>query len=461
MQSENPNRKGLQTLSKKVKQTSAFWIALALALMMGPGCATYSDKMKLAQEQVVAGNYKLAVDELNTFMGVNENELPTKFNSNTALALLDRATIEQAQSDFKNSARDFGVADEELQLLDISNDTVGQIGKYLISDSSTKYKASPVEKLALNGFNMMNYLAMGQLTGASVEARRFTVMRDYLTNFDPGHPHAAFGSYLAGFTFAQQKDYGRAMRYYDEALEAGALESLREPVSRLAKLTSYRGKNVTKFLSEKSTPPTPSDHTSSLLVVVGVGRVPYKVPERMPIGAAIGVAGSYITGNPAVLGYSAFKVVIYPELVQPPSIYNSVRIQVDDQPTPIDLATNLGVEIKNEYEAIKPKIVGAAISRLIVRAAAAEAAREAGNQQSPALGWALALATEAGMVSMDKPDTRSWMFLPSRVYVYQTQLKPGTHTVAVQLGKSKEDLVRQTVDIKSNGFAAIVITAPR
>ena len=308
---------------------------------------------------------------------------------------------------------------------------------------------------------MMNYLALGQMTGASVEARRFTVMRNYLNEFEPGHPHAAFGSYLAGFTFAQQGDYGRAMRYYDEALQAGSLESLREPISRLSKLTNYRGQYIQKFLDEHKAAAVPADHTGSLIVAVNIGRVPYKVPERMPIGAAIGIAGSYISGNPAVLGYSAFKVVVYPELVQPSSLYNKVSMKVDDRSAQLDLATNLGVEIKNEYENLKPKIIGAAISRMIVRAATAEGVRQAGNQQDAALGWVLALATEASMVAMDKPDTRSWMFLPDRVYLYQARLKPGTHSIEIQLGGSNGSTVSHSVEIAPNGYAAVIVTAPR
>ena len=344
-----PGTTGLGDFALKAGHTP--WLRLCLwvtvVLYFGSGCATYSDRMKLAQEQVKAGNYQAAVDDLNKFIGTPEGQLPEKFNSDTALAVLERATLEQALSEFQRSARDFGAGDQELQLLDIANDTAGTIGKYFFSDSSTKYKASPVEKLSLNGFNMMNYLALGQMTGASVEARRFTVMRNYLNEFEPGHPHAAFGSYLAGFTFAQQGDYGRAMRYYDEALEAGSFESLREPIGRLSKLTNYRGQYIQKFLEENKAATAPADHTGSLIVAVNIGRVPYKVPERMPIGAAIGIAGSYISGNPAVLGYSAFKVVVYPELVQPVSLYNKVSMQIDGRSARLDLATNLGVEIKN------------------------------------------------------------------------------------------------------------------
>jgi hypothetical protein len=56
---------------------------------------------------------------------------------------------------------------------------------------------------------------------------------------------------------------------------------------------------------------------------MNVGRVPYKVPERMPIGLAIGLGATWITGNTAVLEHSALKFVIYPELAPSRALFNT------------------------------------------------------------------------------------------------------------------------------------------
>ena len=69
-----------------------------------------------------------------------------------------------------------GVHDDALELLDLAKDTAGEIGKYMFSDSATKYKTTPTEKLSLNAINLINYLAQGDLEGATIEAKRFTVM---------------------------------------------------------------------------------------------------------------------------------------------------------------------------------------------------------------------------------------------------------------------------------------------
>lgn len=435
-------------------------LLLALVLAFGSGCATYSDRMEKARVAVTAGDYASGIAEVDGIIDVDEpTQIPDDLGDDAALGLLERATLKQATYVFPGSARDFEAADKGLELLDIANDTAGDIGKYVFSDSSTKYRTSPVEKISLNGFNMMNYLADGNLQGARVEAKRFTVMQNYLTDFDPKKPHAAFGSYLAGFTMERLGEYNSAMRYYDEALQERHFDSLREPVARLAHLTGYRGKRIAGFLATGPAAASPRADDAELLVVVSVGRVPHKVPERMPIGMAVGIAGSWISGNPAVLGHSAMKFVVYPELVPSESLIAETSVSVDGRTAPLELASNLGIEITREYEAIKPRIIGAAISRMIVRAAAAEGMRQAGNQQSEGLGWVLALFTEAAMVAMDKPDTRSWIFLPDRVYIHRSRIRPGKHEITVQLGGTATRA--ETVEVEEGGFAAVVVTAPR
>lgn len=439
----------------------ARWVFLIVLALSAPGCATYSDRIRAAQKDVDLGDYQAAIDELDKTLGVDEDQLPESFGSDNALNILNRATLKQSLKKYKSSSVDFGAADKELDYIDISNDTVGEIGKYIFSDSSTKYEASPIEKLALNGFNLMNYLSNQDLIGASVEARRFTVMRTYLEEADPDSAHAAFASYLAGFTFDQAGQYSTAMRYYDEALQERAFASLHGPVARLSKLTSYRGKKISSFLAKNPVTPANLDKMGDLLVVVSVGRVPYKVPDRMPIGAAIGIAGTYISGNPKVLGYSVFKFVVYPKLIDSPSTFSKATLRVDGKMEKLELASHLGAEVRKDYDALKPKIIGAALSRMITRAAAAEGMRAAGDQQSNALGWVLSLASEASLVALDKPDTRSWIFLPDRVYLYQKRLPAGQHDVEVVLENGANETKTSKIRIPADGYAALVITVPR
>jgi hypothetical protein len=441
--------------------------AIVTVTVAASGCATYSERMATGRQQAAQGAYPEALETLNDALGVDDgSEVPAKFHSDTALILLDRGMVSQAMQSYEDAARDLGAADEALEYIDLSTDPVGTLGKYVYSDSSGIYKAPPVEKLAINSVNMMNYLARRDLGGAGVEARRFTVMRDYLKENTSFGGFGAAGSYLAGFTFERLGDPNAAMRYYDEALNERSLKSLGYAIRRLSRLTSYRGRRIEGFLADA--PPLQGDPgplPTELVVVVNTGRVPYKVPKRMKIGAAIGIGGTYITGDPEVLGYLATKVLVYPELKQPHEAYSRAGLRIDGQPETLDLVTNFGSEIKAEYEDMKPKIVGAGISRMIVRAGAAEGARVAGKQAGgnagEVLGWIAALATEATLVAFDKPDTRSWMLLPQKVYIGRRTVAPGQHAVDVDLGGNLNGSMTIDVEVPEGGFAVVVVTTLR
>ncbi len=507
---------------------------IALAL----GCATYSDRTEAARDAIQRGDVNGGVKELNKFLKVRKSEdLPNKWKKDFELVILERATMLQALGFYELSARDFTVADKQLELLDIARDGAGKLGKYIYSDSATKYKTSPTEKLSLNAMNMCNYLARGDLAGAKVEAKRFTVMRKYLADYDPDHEHGAFGSYLAGFVYEQLGEADEALRYYDEALQERELSTLRAPIEKLARKGSYRGDRIKDYLppdfsstspglppkpappvespsSETPTAETPPTETpptadtppttksdgppvqrpsgakpptatigalpssatpwsaleeappaGELLVIAKTGRVPFKIPRRIPIGAAIGIAGAYVTGDTTLLEYGMFKVVTYPELVPHKTVFDYAELTLDGHQVEMDLATELTGELIREYDDIKPKIIGAAITRMIARAAAAEAGRAAGNQAKEGgsiIGFLAAAAIEGTLVALDRPDTRSWTTLPARVYVARATVPAGKHELEVTVrGPRGSERRRIQVDVPAKGFAVVDVTTLR
>lgn len=431
---------------------------LAAVPAVGGGCAaTYSEKLRHAHHQAARGDYDGAVGTVNALLAVDASDaLPADWRENTGLTLLERGLLLQALRHHRLSARDLQEADQVLELLDLSKDPVGTLGKFLYSDEAAVYRTTGTEKLALNATNMLNYLALGDLPSAAIEARRFQVMRNYLDQFADGGD-GRLGAYLAGFTFERLGEANRALRYYDEALAGGRLRSLAGPVRRLAARGSYRGEHIDALLTGEDGP-RPAPPPGELLVVVSVGRVPYKVPERMPAGLAIGIAGTLITGDADVLERLAGKVVVYPELVVPPQPAGGPRIDVDGRDAGGELLVDQGAAVRREYERMKPAILAAALTRLLARAAVAEGVRAATHEGGEGVRVLAALAAELTLVALDKPDTRSWTFLPARVYVARVPVAPGEHRVTVRLpdGGSRT----WTGDVPAGGASVVVITAP-
>ena len=429
-------------------------------LALGTGCATYTDTTQAARDYAQAGDYPAAITELSDLLGVDAPDAqPEVVKGDDALVLLERGMLQQANGDYDNARRDLGLADKELELLDLTNTTAEDVASYFYSDDAGPYKISPVERLTLNALNLLNYLALGDLQGARVEAKRFQVMQTYLEDTDPEHAHGAIGAYLAGFVYEQLGEVDTALRYYDEVLAEGRFASLEEPVRRLASRGSYRGANVKKLLAEGDGPV--EEGGGDLLVVIGLGRVPYKVPERMPIGAAVGIVGADVTGDLSVLERSALKVLIYPDLVPSQGVTHRARASVDGQPVASEAVTNLGAELIREYEEMKPKILAAAVTRMITRAAVAEGARLAGREAQgnagAVLGVLAGLAAESILVAADKPDTRSWTLLPDRLLVSRERVPAGTHEVVVALGGPPGEQRVAQVEVPEDGYALVIV----
>ncbi len=452
---------------------------LSASLLLGvSSCATYSDKTESMRMYVQAGQHEQGLKEINRFIKVKDPlELPSKWKSETALAVLERATLLHAMQEWDASAHNFQAAEEQLELLDLANATADKIGQWVFSDAAGKYKTTPTEKLSLNAINLINYLAQGDLDGARIEGKRFTVMRNYLLDYDPDSAHGAFGSYLAGFVAERERNWDEALRFYDEALQVRELPGLGPAIQRAAVKGTYRTERLDRYLSTDTTSASAVEAAAStggdaitveaiepaeLLVIIKTGRVPYKVPRRIPIGAAIGLAGAYVTGDPTLLEYGAMKVVVFPDLEPAGNLFDSAAWSIDGAAVHLDLVSDLGSEITHEFEQIKPKIIGSAITRMIVRAAAAEGARAAGNQANGAVGLISALAVEGAMVAADKPDTRSWTLLPDRVFIGRALVPPGEHDVEIVVqGNGGREIRTMKVNVAEAGYVVLDVTTLR
>ena len=276
--------------------------AIIVCVLWAAGCATYTDTLRTCHNAADRGDYEAGISRLNNILGVaSYKQIPDEWTANRPLAALERAMLLQTRGLYKWSARDLSAAEMELEFLDLKQDMIGSIGKYIYSDSARIYKAQPTERLALNALNMLNYLAMDDLQGASIEARRFTIAREYLVSSTKNRhegDQGLLGSYVAGFIFEKLGEPDRALRYYEEALGARDLKALREPVLRLSAQGHYVGRELKAYLRElegsglaiQTERPARANPQGEILIVLGLGRAPYKTPKRIAVGAAVDYA---------------------------------------------------------------------------------------------------------------------------------------------------------------------------
>lgn len=438
-------------------------IAIAFGLA---GCGGYASTSEAFRQSLTSGQPQIALIEVNDALEVVKAEdVPKDPGPDTPLLLLERGTILQALGRNDLSARDFQLADKNLDVLDLTGDTTGEISKYLFSDDATVYKSPPYEKLLLNTVNMINFLVMGDISGAKVEARRMTINRKYLeTEAGEAQSMLAFGSYLSGFAFEMAGDSGPAMRHYGDAHDAGGQPGLQAAVSRLAARTGAGDKRLKDWTTDPAPLPKGDEKQGELLVIVQTGMAPHRQSERLPIGAAVVAASN--PGRGARLSRSdraraqtfaakgVLKWVQYPRLER--SVAGAARIDVGvgGQTWTTDSALDVEGRTIDHYEAHKGTLIAASITRLLTRAVAGEVtgAVARGASGDNVIGLLAGLAVEGAMTAADTPDTRSWVTLPARFSIARGRLPAGEHTITVRYRGQQRS---RTVKLSPGGWAVV------
>ena len=483
------------------------YLLCAVALLFF-GCAGHSAKTLQARAALDAGTPEKAVALLNKELKVKSSaELPTKEKKDTTLLVLDRAMILQQLADYKNSSRDLQYSDKSIEILDLSRKATDEIGKYLFSDDVGPYKAPPYEKLMINTVNMMNYITIRQLSGARVEARRFSILRKYLKdNNNSAVTMGAPGSYLAGFVFEKSGKTDEALRYYDEALEHGDFKSLVGPVRYLQGIGSYSSDRLTALLqhaaassatdnspeatqategTENMTPEAGADPSGTnstaestaatdelakfsianrpteILVILNYGRVPAKIAKRIPIGLALTLGTLYFSPS---MGKQASQLaaqglvtwINFPDLEPETRKILTPSVKLDGQYQTLEGALNVADETRAQYEEEKGKIIASAGIRMVTRAAIGQGAKAAIND--PIWGLVASLGSQAALAAADTPDTRSWATLPARIAFLRIPVTPGKHQVEVQ---AQGQTMVIDVDLKPGGWKAVMLTVLR
>lgn len=437
------------------------------AIVVAPwlyGCGGHEARTIKMRTALDHGDARSAIAAINDELDVKEAKaLPKEIKGDNALLVLDRGSIQQSLVEFEGSKRDFQAADKAIDMLDLERNAGDSIGEYVFSGSSGRYQAPPYEKLMINTLNMLNYLETHDLDGARVEARRLSVMQKYYKdNLQRGdNPVLGLGGLLAGFTFEKSGEVDEALRYYDEALQFSSFHtSLGDPVRRLAAIGSYKSPRLTKLVEEHPNPP--HDDSGEVLFVVGYGRVPHKIGERIPIGLALTYfSGAMQPHDVEAANKLALQGLVtwinFPTLAPGQGKYDIPSCTIDGSHVQLEEAVDVDKEVRTEWKKIEGKIIVSAITRVVTRVAVGQGIQSAAGRDSVA-GLLLSLGAQATLTALDTPDTRSWETLPARIAVARVRLPPGRHKVTLDARGWQRS---QELLVEKNGWAVVSLMGLR
>jgi hypothetical protein len=438
----------------------------AAALLVLEGCASHSEHMAPVRTALDTGDPRGAIVLLDQKMDVKTDaDLPQDMGSDNALYVLDRGSIQQSVAQFRHSKADLEAADKAIDMLDLAHDGKDTIGEYVFSGSSGKYQAPPYEKLLVNTLDMVNYLELKDLNGARVEARRLAVMQRYVGDqlHETDNPVLGLGGFLAGLTFEKSDDVDEALRWYDQALEFTGFRALSDPVRVLLPRGQYRSVRLKELEGSGAPPPALGDQGDGEIVfVVGYGRVPPKVAERIPIGLALTYFSGALAPNDVaraneLAAQGLVTWINFPTLGREQGSFEIPACVLDGKHVPLEEAVNVTHQVRTEWKKIEGKIIVSAITRMVARYAAGSLVRAAAGKHD-LVGTLLSLGTQATLTVLDTPDTRSWETLPARVAIARVRVPAGHHRVHIDARGVVRDV---DVDVDKGGWSLVSLMALR
>lgn len=278
---------------------------------------------------------------------------------------------------------------------------------------------------------------------------------------EPNNPILGLGGYLAGFAYEKGGDAEEALRYYDEALQYVPYASLAEPLRQLSSLSGYQTARITKAIGAQGGEAERPAGEGEVLCVVGYGRVPHKIPKRVPIGLAVTMVGAFISPYQAaqanrLAAQGMVTWINYPTLAPDQGSLALPTCSVDGKPLAMEEAVNISAAVREQWKKVEGRVIVSAITRLIARFALGKGIEKAGNDSAAA--FIASLAVQGTLTALDTPDTRSWETLPARVAIGRTRVSPGRHTVAASArGVSRE----QPVQIDEGGWSVVSLQTLR
>jgi len=378
------------------------------------GCATYQSKVSTALGYLKSRQFELAIQDLKPKA---EEE-----SKDQLVYLLDYSVALQLGGKIKESNAAFLKADrlaDQLDYVSISKQTASLV----FNEEQVQYRVDTFEKVFINAYLAMNFLELGDLNSALVEARRLNEKYlKYRSDDKKAFELNFFGKYLSAIIWEADRKLDDAYIAYEEASKiensAPTLPSDLIRSAKAARRTEQYQKWKQTYPHVVEDPKWFDKGYGELIVIFQQGWGPKKDvgngSYRMPILRSVynrtqqlqlKVAG----GNPI----EAVSEKIY------------------------DVNQAAQKTLQDDYALLATKRVAGVVAKEIL----ADQVR----QKDEFLGLVTAIALHAS----DRADLRNWSTLPSSIQLIRTYLKPGEHMFSlIGLDSSQQPTSDSLIDQK-------------
>lgn len=377
---------------------SARLLACAGLAFLCAACAT-SSGLEQARGQLRAGDPEAALATLESL------EVPRR---DRLLLHLDRGMAAHAAGRYRDSIRDFDAADELIDKLDIVS--ISEQGATLVvNERASSYRGESAERLWIRTFQMLNYLALGDMQGAGVEARRAIAVFDEheeVLNSDPvSRLLVAMSLEAAGLAESARVEYRKLA---SESDSPGVLRAAWFNARRTARpdaAVELAGRLPERLAGDMKRQLT--EQYGELVVVLADGFVPRKQAGDIFVSTDFRVSFPF-----------------YPESFAAGA--SSVTVLVDGNPVEAARTTTRLVDAaRASLEARAARLSARHLARSAVKYNIAHSV----SREDALAGEVVKLL----LFALEQADTRSWASLPATLNLLQIPLTAGQHDIEVDL----------------------------
>ena len=440
-------------------------IIVALATVV-VACATFYQKTIQIQDNIARGNFEKA-DKLL------DDDTKWSENNHRVLYFMNRGVVSYFMGDYQKSIDFFNKADYYVE--DYSKQ-FGWEALSIVSNPMVKpYRPEDFETIMIHFYKALNFLAIDDLEGALVEARRMNIrlnqLNDKYKDNKNKYQRDAFGHNLMGMIYEAAHDYNNAFIAYRNSLEAYeddyanlfglmAPEQLKKDLLRTARLTGFEDKVA--FYENKfgiEAPRISSKPSGDLLLFWLNGMGPVKSEWDITItnygfsngmvhlgNPELGLNYAYNSSNLSSRERAAFKNlsffrVAFPKYTERKPVYSKGYISsIKDTTIAFEEAEDIN---QIAFQCLHDRMVRE-LGNTLLRVATKHAMEELANNENENLGTIVSILNAI----TEKADTRNWQSLPHTIYYTRIPLSEGHHQLNLQFSGKSQDAKQIEVEIK-------------
>ncbi|MFT5819655.1 MAG: hypothetical protein ACI8ZM_000880 [Crocinitomix sp.] len=426
---------------------------IILALLIGvsiSGCATYHQKAQETEKALFAGNYTKAEETIkkNKFLKRKRNEL---------LYHLELGKVQNLRGEFVASNKSLNKADHMMEeYRSLFEMAIG----VTINPAMQSYKAEGHERILVHYYKALNYLQLGDIEEAIVEARRIDLSQMVNENAVGGklkkYGKDPFGLMLMGMIYEADKDFNNAFIAYTNAKkiydtdETGLYhEQYPESLERdLVRTSAYAGRHYQSDLEKTNLP------FGEAIIFWENGMAPIKQEKNLYFSLNEDNGNFFFTSDqihvpidynfgkddedfdPSDIGMIRLALPYY---IQRQNAVQSAYVTHNDKRKDLHLIEDISalafqIERDNYFKELGKNLLRIALKKISELAA---------GKQNEIVGTALNIAN----VATEKADTRNWQSLPSQIHYVRIPLEEGMNNITVICSNGQT----QTFEIRGGG----------